>query len=221
MAIINEIKEFALDLVFPEKCVFCGRLTDKTCGGICDSCARSVTPLEGGIVKTDGSFFKYCVSSYEYCGAVRESILRYKFGGHSSYARTFGRVLAQTIERYVDLPCDIITYVPVSRKRLNKRGYDQAQLLAKYAAQYLDRQCVCVLKKVKNNPAQSGIDSAERRRANVMDMYSVCGRELIKGKRILLIDDIITSGATLSECARELLMAGADSVICAALAKRV
>ena len=218
---IKAIGEFALDLIFPKKCVFCGRLTDKNDDGVCDDCAHSVTPLEGAAVKTDGSFFKYCVSSYEYCGAVRESILRYKFGGHSSYARTFGRILAETIERYVDLPCDIITYVPVSRKRLNKRGYDQAQLLAKYAAQHLDRQCVCVLKKIKDNPAQSGVDSAERRRANVMDVYSVCDREFIKDKRILLIDDIITSGATLSECARELIMVGADSVICATLAKRV
>ena len=77
-----------------------------------------------------------------------------------------------------------------------------------------------LLEKIRHNPAQSGISTAEARRANVSGCYAVPRSELVEGKRILLIDDIITSGATVSECARMLMLAGADSVRAASLAIR-
>ena len=102
---------------------------------------------------------------------------------------------------------------------MKKRGYDQSFLLASEAAKLMDDVVVETLKKTGDTPAQSKMRSADERRANVMGVYEVVEPELVKGQRILLIDDIITTGSTLSEGAKMLMMAGAQYVMCATLAR--
>ena len=92
-------------------------------------------------------------------------------------------------------------------------------LVAMAAALELDDVAVSTLEKFKNVEKQSSMGSAEKRRANISGVYRAVDPELIAGKRILLIDDIITTGSTLSECARTLLDAGAKEVLCAAIAQ--
>ena len=106
----------------------------------------------------------------------------------------------------------------MSRKRLRKRGYDQARLLAEAACRLWDTMPVRLLEKTVDNPAQSGLTEAAARRANVLGVYAPCPGAEIQGKRILLIDDICTTGATLTECVRVLKDAGAAEVVCAAVA---
>lgn len=113
---------------------------------------------------------------------------------------------------------DILTWVPISKLRKLRRGYDQVQLLADTVGGELGMQPVCLLKKIRNNPPQSGITGSAQRRANVLGVYQITQAELVQGKRILLLDDVITTGATLSECARVLLTAGAKEVHCGAVA---
>ena len=114
---------------------------------------------------------------------------------------------------------DLISWVPLSSERLRERGYDQAMLIAMAAALELDDVAVETLKKVVNVAPQSGTGSAEQRRANISGAFECADAELVRGRRILLIDDIITTGATVSECARVLGLAGAESVVCAAVAR--
>ena len=114
----------------------------------------------------------------------------------------------------------MITWVHISDERMKTRGYDQAMLLAFATALELGEVAVETLKKTADNPAQSTLEGIEKRRANVLDAYEAIDRELISGKRMLLIDDVVTTGATLSECARTLLMAGAEGVVGAALARK-
>ena len=114
---------------------------------------------------------------------------------------------------------DLICWAPVSKKRRRKRGYDQGELLAREAAKQLGRECVPLLKKVRDTPAQSGLKDPSARRANVMGAYQAVEPALVVGKRILLVDDVVTTGETLSECASTLLMAGAEEVFCVTLAK--
>jgi ComF family protein len=111
---------------------------------------------------------------------------------------------------------DVLTWIPVSRLRRIRRGYDQVELLAKAVGRELGIQPVPLLKKVRHNRPQSGLKDAAARRANVLGVYEALpGAE---GKHILLVDDIVTSGATLLECARTLQEAGAASVRCVAVA---
>ena len=118
------------------------------------------------------------------------------------------------------ISCDIITWVPLSRKRLRQRGYDQARLLATELSKKAGIECCRLLKKTRNNPAQSGTGGAEKRRANVSGVYTALSPEKITGKSILIVDDIVTTGATLSECGRMLLSAGAKEVKAVTVARK-
>ena len=144
--------------------------------------------------------------------------LRFKFGGARHYAAAYGRMLAMRIQQEYAEQFDILTWVPTSRLRCLKRGYDQAQLLAEAVGQELGMTPLGTLKKVRHNRSQSGITGQAKRRANVLGAYkAVCPQE-ISGKRILLLDDVITTGATAGECARVLLTAGAKEVHCGCIA---
>lgn len=206
-----------LDLLFPRKCTFCRRLLRKGEVGMCKTC-ESALPYTSGGAQT-GDFFEICVSPLYYEDKVRSAILRFKFHEATAYAGLFGKLIADCILDKLEDRYDLISWVPLSAKRLKKRGYDQAGLLAMAAALELGDVAVETLIKHTDVPAQSGMGSAEKRRANISGSYRAADPELIAGKRILLIDDIVTTGSTLSECARVLLSAGAAEVVCATLAR--
>lgn len=208
-----KIKEALLDLLFPPKCAFCG---EHGIHGVCPKCEKALpychTPLHErtGIGK--------CIAPLRYDGAVRESLLRYKFRGGRGNAEGYGVILAQAVAEQCGGEFDLVTYVPVSDRRKRERGYDQAFLLAKETCRVWDTEPVTLLKKTRNNSAQSSLKSAEERRANVLGIYEAARSDKIKNARILLVDDILTTGATLRECVRVLKDAGAQSVLCATLA---
>lgn len=205
-----------LDLLFPPKCPFCGKIQDRP--GICPACEKDLPRVpEGEAVRTGPGGLR-CAGAVWYEGTVRDAFLRLKFQGASELAEPLGELLARCAAEQLSGEFDTVTWVPVSRKRLRKRGYDQAELLARAACRLWDTEPVRLLKKTADNPAQSGIRDAAARRANVLGVYEAVGA--VSGKRILLIDDICTSGATLTECIRVLEDAGAASVVCAAAALR-
>ena len=113
---------------------------------------------------------------------------------------------------------DVISWVPCSRLRKWTRGFDQAKLLAQALAKELDMDAISTLKKIRNNRKQSTISNPAARRANVLGVYKVPNPEFVRGKRILLIDDVLTTGATLSECGKMLQMAGSGELMCAVVA---
>ena len=208
-----------LDLLFPPRCVFCRRFVEHGSGLICPDCEKHL-PYTGNGGERHGDFFSVCIAPLYYEKDVRKSLHRYKFGGASSYAETYGPLLADSVRRNLTGEYDIISWVPVSRKRLRERGYDQARLLAEAAARALDTEAVRTLQKIRDTEKQSTIGSAEKRRANIAGAYRVPEPERVMGKRVLLIDDIVTTCSTLSECAGTLKRAGAEKVLCAALARR-
>ena len=208
-----------LDLLFPPKCVFCGSLLGTKTDGLCRACMEKLPYLRGAAARSTGDFFTVCVSPLKYDGTVRRSILRYKFSGASENAEVYGRILADCIREHLSGQYDLITWVPLSKPRRRDRGYDQAMLLAMATALCLSDVAVETLIKARHVQAQSTLKGREERRANISGVFEAVDPDLVSGKRILLIDDIITTGATLSECARTLLMAGAESVACATLAR--
>ena len=207
-----------LDLLFPPKCVFCSRVLNKADEGWCDKCTESL-PFADNFGRQDGEVFDFCVSPLYYTGVVRRSILRYKFRGASQYAGVYGKFLADCIRDIPDMEFDIISWVPLSDKRERSRGYDQAMLLALATALELDDVAVETLKKPHDVQAQSELGGKEERSANISGAYIASDPEIITGKRVLLVDDVVTTCSTLDECARVLLSAGASGVSCAALAR--
>ena len=207
-----------LDLLFPPKCVFCGRVLYKRDDGWCDKCTEALPFADNSGIQ-DGEIFDFCVSPLYYRGVVRKSVLRYKFRGASNYAEVYGRLLADCIRENPEVKYDIISWVPLSSKRKRSRGYDQAMLLASATALALDDVAVETLQKPLDVQAQSELGDRAERSANISGAYIAPDPELIKSKTILLIDDIVTTCSTLDECARVLLSAGAARVICATLAR--
>jgi len=166
-----------------------------------------------------GDVFDFCVSPLYYTGDVRRSILRYKFRGASHYADVYGKFLAECILKSPDITYDIVSWVPLSDKRERSRGYDQAMLLAMATALELDEIAVETLKKPHDVRAQSELGDKVQRSANISGAFVASDPELINGKQVLLIDDVVTTCSTLDECAKVLLSAGAAGVVCAALAR--
>ena len=148
-----------------------------------------------------------------YEDAVRRALLDFKFKGRMGGLPCFGSLMARCAAEEFSGEFDAITWVPVSRKRLRRRGFDQARYLAGSLCVEWHVEPQETLRKTTDNPAQSGLDDADARRANVLGVYEAVRPENIAGKRFLLIDDICTTGATLSEAARVLRQAGAADVV--------
>ena len=206
-----------LDLLFPPKCPFCGGVQDAL--RICPDCEKSLpwTEEAHGLRELRGGLL--CAAPLWYEGSVREAVHRFKFHGGVTAAGPLGELMAQTAAERFSGEFDTVSWVPVSAKRLRKRGYDQAELLARSACRRWDVKPVRLLEKIRDNPAQSGMTDAAARRANVEGVYRAAEPESIQGRRILLVDDICTTGATLVECAGILRSAGAAEVVCAVVAR--
>lgn len=204
-----------MGLLFPRKCVLCRKILSANETDLCHECRKTAPELSKAKLKI--SFVARWTAVWYYKDNVRRSILRYKFYGARSYAPVYGRLLAMKIQKE-DLSFDILTYVSTGWLRRLKRGYDHAALLAEAVGKELGITPVKTLQKIRQTKPQSRIKSEAARRANVLGAYKVIDPELVKGKRVLLLDDIITTGATVSECAKILLIAGAKEVYCAAVA---
>lgn len=202
-------------LLFPEKCLLCGKLLQKQDHLLCHQCSQDA-PDANGMKKKIPMLSGSCALWY-YEDHVRHSLLRFKFWRRRSYALGYGWFLAQKLQN-VHQRYDLITWVPVSRRRKLKRGFDQVELIAHALCRELQVPPVPCLKKIRHNPPQASIPSAAQRRANVLGVYKVRDPELVAGKRILLLDDIITTGATISECAKMLMASGAKEVYGVAVA---
>lgn len=206
--------ETFLDLLFPPKCPFCGKVLDAR--GICPACEKDLPWIDDGeALREEAGGFR-CAGALWYEGKAREGLLRMKFRGDSAAAEPMGELVARCAAERFGGAFDTVTWVPVSRRRLRRRGYDQAELLARAACRHWGIRPVRLLKKVGDNPPQSGLHDTAARRANVLGMYDPAGD--IAGRRILLVDDICTTGATLKECVRVLKDAGAEDVVCVAVA---
>ena len=209
-----------LDLFFPPKCPFCGKVLDHA--GICPACEKALPWTEEGAGVRELSGGLQCAAPLWNEGKVREGLLRFKFQGARAAAGPLGELVARCAAERFSGAFDVVTWVPVSRRRLRSRGYDQARLLAESACRLWEVRPEQLLQKITDNPAQSGLTEEAARRANVLGVYEAAEPERIQGCRILLVDDICTTGATLAECARTLRDTGAADVmcVCAALARR-
>ena len=200
-------------MLFPPVCGICGKL-DKN--SLCNKCKirlqkNALCKIED--YKNTSSYFDEHIYLFQYTGEIRDTILKYKFNEKSYIYRTFlefiknnEKICAQ-IKKY-----DIIIPVPVSKKRFKQRGYNQSALIAKNLAKTLNIDYKeNVLVKIKDNKPQSEMGQ-DKRKSNVKGVYTIKNKEIINQKKILLIDDIFTTGNTVNECAKVLIENSANNV---------
>lgn len=228
-------------LLFPKlpPCPGCFQQRPGPSGSLCQPCRRRAVPVVPPICRRCGRplrgggkficlacrqtvrYFHIARAPFVYEGATKDYVRRFKYGGE----RKLGAALAMSLTAYVvqraELwPIDVVIPLPLHRHRLEQRGFNQAELLARPLAANIGRRlCPDVLQRRKATTTQSRL-SAVARRDNVRDAFFVEVPAKVAGKRVLLIDDVLTSGATADEAARTLLRAGAVAVnvACAAIA---
>ena len=215
MKLLNEL----LDLLYPSRCAFCHRLLRGRGETVCADCLAHL-PYTGDLAEYQGlKHIHTCLSPLFYESLVRDSLHRFKFSQRPGYAGIYAGFMVKCIDEK-QISCDIIGWAPVSRARLRRRGYDQSELLAREISLRLGIPYRSLLVKQRNTPPQSRIKNAAGRRENVKGAYRCSDPDTVHGKRILLVDDIVTSGSTLSECARVLKEAGASEVSAVTVARK-
>lgn len=201
----------ALSLLYPCRCAGCDRLIPHG-QALCPACADAFERLRLPEPPADD---EAPLALFEYEGAVRQAVILLKFHGRAQNAAFLGGLLAGELERSgrFELCCG----VPMTAAERRRRDYNHAALLAKSAAKALDcRYAPRLLVKRRETGLQHRLSREERSR-NLRDAFSASPEA--RGRRILLIDDVLTTGATLRECAQTLYRAGAREVRCAALAR--
>ncbi len=200
------LKRFAA-AVFPERCLLCGEIVSGG-GFCCESCERQLTRLG----KLDiGSAHRlagiYAGASYE--GKTRKALLRIKTRPNKRSAAFFAALMYAALPGGADF--EALVPVPASAARLKERGYNQAELLADELSALLDIPVLPEALLRRESLVQHTLDRETRRR-NAEAAYTINDAECVKLKRVLLVDDVLTTGATLAVCGGRLLDAGAASV---------
>lgn len=161
-----------------------------------------------------------CFSSTYYSGITKELVIRFKYKKDFNAGRILCRLMEETIVKE-SLEFNIITFVPMTKSDLKVRGYNQSEFLAKNISKdvYSDANIIKLLKKVKSSKDQIGLNEKERWN-NIKDCFKFIGdRKSLKNKSVLLVDDVITTGATAFHCSKVLLDNGASKVIVLTAAK--
>ena len=211
-----KITETLLQILYPPKCLLCRKILAKDELDLCHKCR--VDGPECANFRKKLPFIDSWAAVWYYEGNARRSLLRYKFRGARHYAQGYGRLLGMKLLEEHPEGFDLLTWVPISSIRKFFRGYDQVELIALAVGQELGMEPVPLLRKTRHNRPQSRIVGEAKRRANVLGAYRVENIDILENKRILMLDDIITTGATAGECARVLLTAGAKEIHCGAMA---
>ncbi len=213
---MNTIAAWLCDLLYPPKCMLCGRLLRDSEAVLCGRCGHELPEWDNAPRRVPG--YERCAAAFVYEEPIRGSILRFKFHGMQTYAVQFARWMAVRVRGELRTSFDFVTWTPCSRRRRWSRGFDQAELLAKALARELDLEARPTLEKFRHRPPQSKTKTAAKRRANVQGAYRLLPGADVRGRTVLVVDDILTTGATLGECGRILRQAGAKALYAAVIA---
>lgn len=219
-----------LYLFFPKRCRLCGEVialdetlceecgsTKAITGKICHKCGREEKDCVCQQQKFSPGYQSFC-APYYFEGSVRHGVYRIKSSGYTELVSGMAEAIeAAVIQRFAGVSFDIVTFVPMKRLRERKRGYNQSRLLAEAVAERLDVPCIPTLQKIKNTRSQRRSNAAQRK-VNLYGAFAVADNTDVSGKTILIVDDVKTTGYTLSECAVMLHTAGAGTVYAAAFA---
>lgn len=210
--------DLILDLLYPRTCGFCGRINKEY---ICKKCEKRLeSEAICKIHKSKSKLIGYHGYIFKYQGIIRDKMIDYKFNEQAYLYKTFSKIILknENMCRFIK-KCDIIIPVPIHKNRKKCRGYDQTKLISKELARNLNIKVEFnVLVKKNNIKPQSTLTKKEREQ-NIKEAYEIKNAEKIWGKKILLIDDIYTTGATIEECARTINKANPKAISAFTIAK--
>lgn len=217
---LKKIGSFFSEIFFPDKikCIFCNRdIVDFDKQPYCEDCLKEVVlndknrciicdePIENEATVCDmcqknERFFKRAFCPFVYDGKVRKAILAYKDSNKRYLSKPFAKLIADRLGES-GVAIDYVTYVPLSKKKQSRRGFDQAKLLAEEIAKELGVECKCLFEKIKDVKMQK-LSSFKERQENTIGMFKLAGQKLSRKDNVLVVDDIITTCATINACCK-------------------
>jgi ComF family protein len=226
-AVLSTLGRVALDLLFPPRCALCGRHG----AALCDDCAHALPRADPprcsrcwsprrpgwGCRRCDefasgGPALEGLRSPYVFQEGARELVHALKYNYYSALASPMGELMARYLQD-TPLPADVLVPVPLHPRRQRARGYNQSLLLAREVSRRLDLPLAAeALVRRRDTPPQARAVEADDRRLNVAGAFD-CRPGAVAGRRVLLVDDVTTTGATLDACARALLAQGGASSV--------
>lgn len=225
----NNFLEKIINIIYPNKCPLCGKVLEfdelvcKKCESelkyirepICKKCGKQLLEEEKEYCedcKKRIHYFDSGIGVFAYTGSIKNAIYEFKYKDMKVYGKFFGMKMAEYAKGYINhWKADVIVPVPVSKKKYLKRGYNQAEILAKE----LSKNCnipmdATVLYRIKDTRPQKEM-TRESRKKNLENAFIISGN-VVKYKKVILVDDIYTTGSTIDECAKALKAAGVEKV---------
>lgn len=220
---MKQNKAFAslINIIYPSCCLICGKYSKDI---YCNNCKKILeNKLKVTIVnrKNKSDYYEKHIYLFDYKEKIRNLILDYKFNDKSYLYKLFSKIIIKNEKIYGILKnYDIIISVPIHKKRKNKRGYNQSELIAKEIAKSIKEISFenKIIIKEKNNIEQSSLNKKQRSK-NVKNVYNVINKQKILNKKIILFDDIYTTGNTVNEISKLLKQNGAKEILVLTIAK--
>lgn len=216
----KNILEQILNLFYPPVCGICGKLNQNFLCQKCNNTLKNQAKFNVENFQKKEKYFKELLYIFKYEGIIRKTILKYKFQEESYLYKTFVNFILKNQKFFEFIKSyDTIVPVPISKKRYKERGYNQSYLIAKEISKKtkLELQNRCIIKS-KNVIEQSKLNKEEREK-NIKGVYEIIDKENLQNKRIILVDDIYTTGNTVNECCRILQKAQPKSISVIVIAK--
>lgn len=218
-----------LTLIFPRRCAYCGKVVSPE-KAMCSKCGPKLSRISGEICSRCGrdkkecscrgaSYYNGIAAPFYFEGLVRKGIHSFKFRNSPRNSEAYCDEMAKTVKkRYPDVAFDFICEVPMDKKSVKKRGYNQVSLLAKGLSERLGIEHKPeLLIKLYETEKQHNLRWIFRK-GNLTGVFDVSAPEEVEGKTVLLCDDISTSGETLDECSKMLWLYGARDIRCITVA---
>jgi competence protein ComFC len=197
------------------KCELCGEYLEE--GDICEKCKNKIKLCKFPVVLNKNNYNVKCYNVSYYSGDITKLILNFKYKSNFRCGDILADFMIELIERE-NIRFDVVTFVPMTKSALSKRGYNQSKILAKIIGKKFGLPVIDCIEKVKETKDQIGLGSEERW-MNVSKSFKLKSNKDIIKKCILLVDDVFTTGATTFFCSGEMLEKGAKKVIVLTVAK--
>lgn len=221
----DELKSFIVSVFFPKRCRYCGGLI-RYCETLCPSCKSGLPTIEPpvcpdcGMSKSDCDckgrkhWYNSVFGAFYYEGPIRKAVSRMKFNEKKFICKTMAEdMYGVFLREYAQSGFDYICFVPFTKSKKRKRDFNQAEVLAHELSVLTGIPVLDALECIYDTPPQHSLSSVYRT-GNVFGIYEVKDENSVKNKKLLLVDDIKTTGASLNECAKMLRLYEAESVSC-------
>lgn len=215
---IKLIADSILSVIYSreEVCILCGAYSMEE-ELICKSCYKKIEFFNKSTKLKKYNVELQCFSAAYYSGPIMELVKRLKYKSDFNCGEVIAGCLIELVKNN-SIEYDLITYVPMTRAALQKRGFNQGRFLASSVGNALGKPVKELIKKIRDTKDQIGLDAINRWE-NLNDCFRIIDKNLIQNKKVLLVDDVVTTGATVFCCARELLDSGANKVTVLTVAK--